>query len=354
MKVYFSVNDLYKQFNPYTWTLADGLKAIDSSVEIIWGHGYFWSDGIYSCDIVHIHWPEQLLMSHGLHTAVELKDRLCELKQRGVKIVATCHNLEPHTNRSVDRVESYDVVYGMADLIFHLGEYSHSLLEKKYPHVKHVEILHHVYDTVYTNIPSYSEAIKHLHLNPQYRYVLCFGQFRNDEERKLVLGVYGELKNDGYRILAPGFSPVAHRRKNIWLLFKTRLSYLKYSLLYPGIIKSFDVVSDKDVPFYYAASDVCFIQRKDILNSGNVPLAFYMGNIVIGPDMGNVGPLLRMTKNPVFNPNDFCSVMDAVREALRMSNEKGLDNRKWAESNLLTETVCRRILESYRDILLCK
>ncbi len=353
MKIYFSVNDLYKQFNPYTWTLADDLKTIDSSVEIVWGHEYFWNDEIYSCDIVHIHWPEQLLMKHGQHTAADLEARLFDLKHHGVKIVATCHNLEPHTDKSIERIASYDAVYGMSDLIFHLGEYSCSLLAEKYPHVRHVEIQHHVYDTVYADIPSYSEAVKHLHLNPKYKYLLCFGQFRNDEERKLVLDVYEELRKEGYRILAPGFSPVAHRRKNIWLLLKTRIRYLKYSILYPFIIKAFDFVSDEDVPYYYAVSDMCLIQRKEILNSGNVPLALYMGNVVVGPNMGNVGPLLCDTGNPTFNPNDSCSVIAAVRCALNLSHEYGDKNREWAKKNLLTEKVCTKMMDSYKSVLTC-
>ena len=41
-----------------------------------------------------------------------------------------------------------------------------------------------------------------------------------------------------------------------------------------------------------------FIQRTDILNSGNVPLALSFGRVVTGPDSGNIGGLLAETSTP--------------------------------------------------------
>ena len=58
----------------------------------------------------------------------------------------------------------------------------------------------------------------------------------------------------------------------------------------------------------FAVSDVVFIQRCVILNSGVVPMAFLFGRGVVGPDSGNVGELLRVTANLVFSPSDQGSV----------------------------------------------
>ena len=49
------------------------------------------------------------------------------------------------------------------------------------------------------------------------------------------------------------------------------------------------IISDEDLPYYFAVSDVVFIQRCVILNSGVVPMAFLFGRGVVGPDSGVVG-----------------------------------------------------------------
>lgn len=350
MKIFFSVNNLYKQVNPYTWTLADGIKSIDSTVEFLDGCKSFWTDDILSCDIVHIHWPEQLLLSHDKYSAKDLETRIAFIKDKGVKIVVTCHNLLPHKG-SDDRKACYDIVYRSADVILHLGSFSYDYMKEIYPKADHRLIMHHVYDDVYTQVPTRKDACEMLRLDASKKYILCFGQFRNEEERNLVIAVYKEMKKYGFEIIAPGFSPVAHHRKNIFLLLKTRLQYLKYSVLYSGIHKNYDVVPDKDVPAYYAASDVCFIQRKQILNSGNLPLALYMGNVVVGPDMGNVGPMLRETGNVSFNPQEPSSAIEAIRTALNLPKNQGEKNQEWANSHLRTSEVCQKIWEAYQFVL---
>lgn len=347
MKIYFAVDNLYQQTNPYTWTLAKAFNEIDASTQMVWGLKKFWADDIYSCDIIHIHWPEQLLLHHGEHSAHELNERLFDLKEKGIKIVATCHNLQPHKNASKDRFYSYEVVYNCADVIFHLGEYSLDLLKDKYVQANHVLIQHHVYDTVYTAIPSKQDALEMLNLDKNKKYVLCFGQFRNNDEREMVIKLSKALRLDGYNILAPGFSPVAHKRRNIKILLETRIKYLYYTIKYPNIIKCYDKIPDSLVPAYYAASDICFIQRRKILNSGNLPLALYMGNIVVGPNMGNVGPLLKQTGNPTFETNIKEDYIKAVKEAFNKPTVLGGKNREWAFKFMLTKKIATEIYNVY-------
>jgi hypothetical protein len=52
--------------------------------------------------------------------------------------------------------------------------------------------------------------------------------------------------------------------------------------------------------FLVSAADVVLIPRLKTLNSGTLPLGFTYGAVVLGPDTGNVGALLRSTGNPVF------------------------------------------------------
>ena len=349
MKIYYSVYDLSKEVNPYTRTLAEGIQKLDKNTAFVWGHKYFWTDEIFSCNIVHIHWPEQLL--NGGHTSDDLEKRLAHIKAKGGKVVATCHNFSPHLMRAPERVKAYQATYAQADAIIHLGEYSCNVLKEQLPTTRHVVIPHHVYDRIYTSMPSREEAVRRLKVDGSKRYVLCFGAFRNDEERNLAIDVAKKLRANGVSVAAPGFA-VINRRNNPKVKIPSVWQYIKYSLLYPNILKCRNKVADKDVPYFYALADVCMIPRLEILNSGNVPMALLMGKCVVGPDVGNVGELLRTTGNPTFAPHEINSVVPAVRKALDMADSKGKENRNWALKNLNTDLICQKTFALYQSILL--
>ena len=71
-----------------------------------------------------------------------------------------------------------------------------------------------------------------------------------------------------------------------------------------------------------------FIQRTDILNSGNVPLALSFGRVVTGPASGNIGGLLAETGNPAFDPAD-----PRERAARLSATDQGARNRAYAQEH---------------------
>ena len=97
-----------------------------------------------------------------------------------------------------------------------------------------------------------------LGLDPNRPVVLCFGSFRNDREKDLVRNAVENCGVAGVQLIAPTLAG-----------------------------KGF--VSDQELPLYFGAADVVFIQRVKILNSGNLPLGFYYGKVVVGPNLGDVG-----------------------------------------------------------------
>lgn len=80
---------------------------------------------------------------------------------------------------------------------------------------------------------------------------------------------------------------------------------------------------------HVTAVDVVLIQRNEILNSGNLPLGFSAGKVVVGPSVGNVGSTLEETGNPTFKPNDESSLIQAVSRGFQLSD----DSNKIGEAN---------------------
>lgn len=318
MKIFFAHEDPWNAGNPYIYTLIEAIRETHPDCQIAWGRPLFWSDEIFSFDIVHFQWTQSFITSN--HTESELRSHIEKMKSKGVTIAATCHDLKPHYNQCAEKAWAMTLVYSACDVIFHLGEYSKGLFEKQYPHAQHLLLPHHIYDTVYHYFPTKDESVSHLHLPDGRSNILCFGTFRSDEERRLIINLYKQLGDKNVSILAPGFIDVKWRSLNYPVQLFRKWYYLyRYHIYSKG--KTWGVVSDEELPFYYGAADVCFIQRMKILNSGNAMLPMLYGKVVVGPDTGNVGPLLKEWGYPVFDTDDISNIGDIVKRAIQMQRE---------------------------------
>lgn len=349
MKVFMVHEDPWDAGNPYIYTLIEGIQRQHPDCEISWGRELFWSDDILTFDIVHFHWP-QTFMGRDPHTEDDLLHHIERMKDVGVKIVATCHDLEPHYDTFADKAESMKIVYSHSDAIIHLGEYSKELFRTCYPNAKHLLIPHHLYDTVYTSFPSRADSLKYLNLPEDCTYILCFGSFRAKQERQLVLNLSKQLSDNKIIILAPCFM-------NVWWhsfrLLHKRLKKLYYQYRYNIYCTGspWRAVSDQSLPYYYGASDIVFVQRVKILNSGNAMMPMLFGKVVVGPDCGNVGPLLKHWGYPVFSLDDISHIGDIVLKAIELGkNGEGIRNRKHQLSLYATSVITEKLFEVYKYI----
>lgn len=350
MKVFMVHEDPWHAGNPYIYTLIEGLQKAHSDCELSWGRDLFWSDDIYTFDIVHFHWT-QTFMGKDSHTEIELLSHIKRMKMAGVKIVATCHDLEPHYDQFADKAESMKYVYGNCNAIIHLGEYSKKLFEERYPQTRHFLVPHHLYDTIYTHFPSRTESLKYLNLPDDSTYVLCFGAFRAKQERQLIISLSKQLSDKSIIILAPSFMNVWwHSFRLLHLLIKRWYYKYRYNIYCTG--STWRAVSDDTLPYYYGAADVVFVQRVKILNSGNALMPLLFGKVVVGPDCGNVGPLLRKWKYPVFPVDGINQIGDCVRNAIHMGREGvGTQFRTQQFGEFATTVIVDKLYDAYRQII---
>jgi len=350
MKIFMVHEDPWHAGNPYIYTLIEQIQQAHPECEIAWGRERFWSHEIYSFDIVHFHWP-QAFMANDSHTEQQLLDHIEQMKANDVRIVSTCHDLEPHYDQCADKAQSMKIVYSNCDAIFHLGEFSMHLFEMQYPTVLHLLLPHHLYDTIYHHFPSKAESLRHLRLHEGNTYILCFGTFRAEVERQLVISLYKQLNDKHIYILAPGFMDVWQRSWKMLPRFVKMIYYkYKYHICCKG--KSWGVVSDDDLPYYYGAADVAFIQRLKILNSGNALMPMLYGTVVVGPDCGNVGPLLKEWGYPVFPVDDLQSIGKVVSQGIQMGKEGyGQKNRDAQMVKYSTSHITEELYSIYQKLL---
>lgn len=332
--------------SPFLKVIYDGIKEY-KDFEINVDFDDFWRSDEY--DIYNIQWAEWLF--NGRHDISDddlrkLDDRLSHLNKLGKKLVITCHNLKPHRIKDERILKVFDVTYSHMNIFMHMGEYSKNLLQKQYPNASHVIIDHPVYDKLYKFDKDKSSCQKELGLSPNKINILCFGEFRNDEERELIIKLKKDLKNDNVNFVVPGFF-----RKHFYFKhpdFEDLRRIIRYFFL--GIKYERDVIDDETTEKYFVASDLMLIQRLQILNSGNLPMGYLAGLATIGPNIGNVGYILNNTKNPCFNPQDYNSILKSIKDTLKTDYKKlGKQNKEYALRNWTTEHFIQKIVDMYNS-----
>ena len=365
MKVYFVVKEPSdRTINHFVSSLGNALQK--QGCEVVYGLKLLWTDEVLGYDIIHFQWPEGLFGLFGHQVTDEeltrVNQRLLWLKEHGKKLFYTCHNLKPHTNKNENLLRLYELIYSNADYVHHLGNYSCDLLQPQYPNAHHIVIPHHIYDNVLSFSVSQQEARQRLHLPQDKKIILSFGKFRNDKERNFVLNLKekievqpsaAEANSSPFTLhsslfLMPGFYRQTLHTWNPKKLI-TRLYHTLYYRL-KGIQFCNEVIPDDLMQCYFRAADVILIQRLDILNSGNLTMAFHAGKVVVGPDVGNVGQILRETGNFTFDPKHTERAIDALKNALEATS-KGGENKTYATEHWSSERIAASLLKYYQQAL---
>jgi glycosyltransferase involved in cell wall biosynthesis len=348
MKVLFVFNEKIGDSNKYISTLKDALIA--EGIEATCSVDDFWNN-YEKYDIVHFQWFQgyaiPLLNVGDVNRFIE---QINKIKNRG-EIIVTCHDFKSHysTNNHIDFVLHY--VYEHCDAMIHLGQYScNHFNNQSATLIKHCVIPHHIYNNLYLFSLDKSVARKQLRIPLNANVLLCFGAFRSDIERNMILKAWGKAKIKNKYLLAPGFYRPSNTQRNI-----IRLSYRLMKALYyklRGVRFTNDFVPHNMVETYLCASDILMIQRAVILNSGNLSLGFHAGKVVVGPNVGNVKEILEETGNPVFDPNDISSVTRSIQEGFRLKDtDLPQKNLEYAMTNWNVAEIARKHIEVYWEIL---
>lgn len=309
----------------------------------------FW-DPSRKYDIVHVHWPHLLISAPAESiTAQDVErvgKRIAELKTSGAVIVYTRHNETSHYSSNPNARRLYQLFEQESDRVIHMGRCS---IEQVGGGVGERDVLipHHGFDT-YPTVGK-AAARTDLGIDQNAPVVAAMGSFRIPDERALVAGGCLSAGIPGLQVLSSAlFTPCRGESQDSIDELRRRMGGL-----YPRQPEGW--ISVKDLSRGFAAADVVLIQHVQTLNSGNLPLAFHFGKVVVGPDRGNVGEILRETGNPVFDPRDEASVARALKEGFELAQRgKGEENARYAREHWNFKAVAEAHDGLYRSTLLQK
>lgn len=339
--------------NPFVKSLTESLISVGCPIEI--GLNLFWNH-YEDYHLIHFNWPNSIFNNwQPTEKGVELlKKILTDAKSKNIKIVYTRHNEKPHYEDNPLISLCYELIENHANAIVHLGHYKVEELKLQFPNAEHFVIPHHLSFKIQKEI-SKQEARKNLGIPDNKLVILCFGAFRNRKEAKLVLDSFEALEIKDKYLMVPHLAKWFGLKTSAFLLSPAwfRNKKLKSALHKENKMVYDKAISDSLLPCFFYASDLVLIQRTNILNSGNLPLAFHFRKMVIGPNTGNVGEILKKTNNLTFDikniPN---SLIQKIKDSTCLDIKAiGQSNYEYAKRHWNPDTIALEYQKIYVSLV---
>ena len=176
------------RYNPFVRIIYNGL--IENGFDVVCDYKELWEKS--SCyDVVFFQWPEAAF-EWGNFEVSKFEQKMIDLRNRRIKVIATCHNLHAHNNNK-DINKLYNILYAHADAIHHLGNYSFNLLKTKYPNCHHFISQHPIFYDIKAMRLDKMACREKIGLPINKKMVLAFGAFRNDEEIQLFTSLRNKI-----------------------------------------------------------------------------------------------------------------------------------------------------------------
>jgi len=266
--------------NPYLRLLYGGIRRLGAQVDAFTYRRAL----LQRYDVVHLHWPESLLLSRRAAGSLLRHGRLALVlarqRARGARIVWTCHNLHPHeTDNTLSRWLFRTWFVRLITDAIALSPHGLELAENLYPPLRdkrRAVIPHGHYRPVFPTAPDALEARRSLGLPVDAKVMLSFGQIRAYKQVPALVRAFSQIDDPTLRLVVAGrpFSELLAQELGRLAVEDQR------------VVLRLGEVPDADVPRLFAASDFAVYSFADILNSGSVMLALSLDRPALAPRLG--------------------------------------------------------------------
>ncbi|MES2376908.1 MAG: hypothetical protein V4553_10030 [Bacteroidota bacterium] len=355
------IND-YRNRNSFPIDFVNSFKGFEQVAAIEYGIKQLLAD-VPRWDIIHIHWPEDLMKGKILSqdTIDKLNEKL-KTWRKHARIICTVHDHESYYRNSKLITALYNCVFTNCDGFIHMGEASVEIFNKafknRYASIPFAIIPHGNYSSM-GKLSNKARAREELNIKPDAKVILVIGKLRHKEEISLMLNSFKTIKTQGFQLFFLGSFQTTRsfiKDLNFKAFFKSLFEKMQRRLLFYNAKNVFTKIGANDnsvVAKYLSAADVLFIPRKKILNSGNVPLGFTFAKVVVGPAWGNVGEILTRYNNQTFQINDtFDQIGVALVNSMALVNtDLGEKNKEMALSTWDWKRIAHLHIDFYISLI---
>jgi len=301
--------------------------------------------------IIHLQWPEELFGWRNIEEG-DLKRLIKQMffwKKKGTKFVITRHNILPHKLGGIYSLV-YNEIYKNCDVVIHFSNESVKDFKKRYSfnHIEHYVIYHPMYDNIENNI-SQEEARKILGISKEKKVILVFGAIRHEKEQRFIIETFEKLNLKDKFLVVPRFYQVKPSKFHVLKRCKFEIEKFLKKIQNDKYILGNEFISEKEIQLYMNASDIVFLPRFEVLNSGVLSLAYSFNKVVVGPSVGSIGEVLSLSNNPVFEVGNIDEAVAAIKRGILIS--KDVENLLFAQKYMNWNIAIEKHLFIYKRLL---
>ena len=222
--------------------------------------------------------PDVLIMKYWMsYFAPSLGTVAGKLKKQGCKVITVLDNVIPHEQRFFDRPLTTWFLQQNSGFIAMSESVRKDLLTLR-PDAPNLLRQHPLYNHFGEKMER-AEACKALGLDPAKKILLFFGLIRDYKGLDLLIDAYNQL-DDSYQLVIAGESYGSFDK------YKEQISRLNR----PEDVKVFNrYISDKEVPLFFSAADVCVLPYRSATQSGITSIAYHFELPLIATNTGGLG-----------------------------------------------------------------
>jgi len=303
----------------------------------------FWSPSV-NFSLVHIHWIEELFEDWEITDPKQLEalEETLILWKRHSKILLTFHNHQPHSGDEL-MLKAYEIVHKYCDGVHHLGKFSADYAKNLFDEKVKLAIIPHI-NYAYRARYSKTVARSYFGFEEEDLVILVFGAVRNRDEKNRILGLQKAMQKNEAKWIIPRWLSEGNTMQKV--IERLQFKFNDSLQIDNAWIK------ETQVSYYFEAADIVLIPRGEIMNSGNLILAYNFGKVAVGPDFGNVGAYLKKLGNPTYQVNDPQSEIAAMEQAISLLNtDLGRKNQDYSMEHWNRNKVGYLMNKFYEDLL---
>lgn len=219
------------------------------------------------------------------------------------KVIAIADNIIPHEKHIIDNMlTSYFT--NNCDGFITMSRAVLNELKQFRPLAPMVYTPHPLYD-IFGSIVPREQALKHLNLSPDFRYLLFFGFIRDYKGLDWLLEAFSaqKLRQFPVKLIIAG---------EFYTSSEKYLQIIREKNLTDHVILRTDFIADKEVANYFGAADMVVQPYKSATQSGVTQIAFHYNKPMLVTDVGGLGEIIPHGKvGYVVNPGP-----QAITEAI--------------------------------------
>lgn len=233
-------------------------------------------------------------------------------RKKGMRVVSILDNIIPHEPKPWDNiliryfVRSVDSFVAMSESVLHdCEQFDQQKPKRLTPHP--------LYDNFGEAVPQ-KQAQTHLHLDPQFTYLLFFGFIRDYKGLDLLLKAFRQVKSSpagkNTKLLVAG---EFYNNAEQYFLLEKELG------LEGEVIWRTDFIPDDQVRFYFSAADLIVQPYKSATQSGVTQIAYHFEKPMLVTRVGGLAEIVPNGKVGYVCDVDDSSVASAITDFIAMT-----------------------------------